>query len=89
MSPAVLGILVPIIALMIPIVALLTQHQRKMAELFHSNRGDRAINQEVEDLRQEIQELKALIHEQSIAIDNLGARSSQTQAIESRLSPGP
>lgn len=33
MTPAILGVMIPIIALMIPIVALWTKHQQKMAEM--------------------------------------------------------
>ncbi|MDP2130843.1 MAG: hypothetical protein U0975_03210 [Erythrobacter sp.] len=33
MSPQILGVMIPIIALMIPIVAIWTKHQQKMAEM--------------------------------------------------------
>lgn len=66
--------MIPIIALLIPIVAILSGHQRKMAEIIHQN--NRLPNGEVEALRQEIRELRHLMHQQAIAIDDV--RSRQT-----------
>ena len=54
-----------------PIIGMLLRHQRKMAELFASQRPVSAINPETQALREEIRELKQLVYEQSIAIDNL------------------
>lgn len=81
------GIIIPIVALMIPIVAMLTRHQQKMAEILNQGRGDHS---EIEALRREVAELKSLVQNQTIAIDNY--RSFQTSVpppapnIESRLS---
>lgn len=54
-----------------PIIAILTSHQRKMAELFRSQPPAQMINPETQALREEIRELKVLVHQQSIAIDNM------------------
>ena len=70
--------LVPVTALMIPIVAILTAHQRRMAEIIHSNHG--AQPGEIEALRHEIHELKQIVHQQAIALDNYTTR---------QLSPPP
>ncbi|HJP83707.1 MAG TPA: hypothetical protein VJ835_09405 [Fimbriimonadaceae bacterium] len=60
---------IPIVVFMVPIIAILTHHQRKMAELIH--RAPQALpSPEVEALRREVQDLKALIHQQTIALDN-------------------
>lgn len=87
MNVQVLAVMVPIVALMIPIVAILTQHQRKMAEIIHSGQQHQLPNPEVEAIKSEIRELKALVHQQAIAIDNLVSlrAPSGAQAIESRL----
>lgn len=89
LNPGTIAILVPIVALMIPIVAILTTHQRRMAEIIHSNQQNQLPNPEVESLRQEIRELKSLVHQQAIAVDNLAALRSPTEAeaIETRLHP--
>ena len=74
MDEDILGILAGgiglIILLMIPLVAILTTHQRKMAQLLHGKRNDLP-NPEVESLRKEMAEVRGLLHQQMIAIDNL------------------
>ena len=90
MNPAVLGIMIPIIALMIPIVAILVSHQQKMAQIIHSNRAQ-VPNHELEALRTEVRELKELIHQQAIAFDSLATRQSSATApppIQDRLQSG-
>lgn len=67
----VLPYLIPIILFMIPIIAILTSHQRKMAELIHGNRANGNTNGEIEALRREVQELKQIVHQQTLAIDNI------------------
>lgn len=67
---------IPIVAIVmtfsIPLVAILVNHQRKMAELIHQNHT--ALMQptaETEALRRELAEMKQLIHQQTIAMDDL------------------
>ncbi len=70
----VLALMIPIVALMIPIVAILSHHQRRMAELIHQRNP--AINShsgQIEALRQEVSELKQLVHQQMIAVDNMAS----------------
>jgi hypothetical protein len=67
----VLPFFIPIVIFMIPIIAILTSHQRKMAELLHGSRQNNLPSPEVEMLRREVQELKQIVHQQTIAIDNL------------------
>jgi hypothetical protein len=55
-----------------PLIAMLLRHQRKMAEMFHQQAlAAGAPNAETQELRNEIRELKALVHQQTIALDNL------------------
>lgn len=61
-------VIVPICVLMIPIVGILTRHQQKMAEIL--NRGS-ADHNEITSLRRELADLKALVHQQTITLDNL------------------
>lgn len=69
------GVIGLIILLMIPLVAILTTHQRKMAELMHGKRGQLP-NPEVESLRKEMAEVRQLLHQQMIAIDNIARTNS-------------
>jgi hypothetical protein len=78
----VMVFLIPITALMIPIVAILTYHQRKMAEIVHQGRGADVPNQEIQMLRREVQEIKEIVHQQTIAIDSIRSLPS----VESRFS---
>ncbi|MBC8065954.1 MAG: hypothetical protein H7Y17_14065 [Chlorobia bacterium] len=63
--------LIPLVIFMIPIIAILTSHQRKMAELIHGNRANGNTNGEIEALRREVQELKQLVHQQTLQIDSI------------------
>ena len=75
MEPGVIAVFVPIVGMMIPIVYILAKHQQKMAEIVHSNRMP---SPEVESLRREVAEMKALLHQQVIALDSRGNPSSLT-----------
>jgi hypothetical protein len=66
----VLPFLIPIVLFMIPIVAILTHHQRKMAELYHGSR-QALPDQDIESLKRDMAELKQVVHQQTIALDNL------------------
>jgi hypothetical protein len=82
----VLGALV----FMIPIIAILTQHQQKMARLMREGQPQNPL--ESEAIRREIETLRQLVVQQTIAIDNLAAQQRQLAGqvqtpppIESRL----
>ena len=72
-SEGVLALMIPIAALCIPIVAILTSHQQKMANMFaqQSQGKSQLTSEELNALRREVMELKSLVHQQAIAIDNL------------------
>jgi hypothetical protein len=66
-------------ALMIPIIAILTGHQRKMAELYRQDRVpvvDPRLAAENESLKRELADIKALVYQQAIAIDDLKPKAS-------------
>ncbi|RYG48325.1 hypothetical protein EON79_04805 [bacterium] len=75
--PELVPLMIPILALMIPIVAIMTTHQRKMAEIMRDRNP--IVDGQVDALRREVAELKQLVHQQSISIDNLV--SVQTRSI--------
>lgn len=66
---AFVALLIPIIALMIPIVGILTFHQRKMAEIMRQQhvQGNHG---EVMQLRQDVQQLKEIVAQQAIQMDD-------------------
>lgn len=70
MPPDVLGVLGTFaIAASVPIVAILTAHQRKMAEIIHGNGGQDP--DAVVRLSNEVAELRQLVTQQAIALDDL------------------
>jgi len=56
---------------MIPIVAILTSHQRKMAQIIHGNQQKAEQNSAVSA---EVNELKQIVYQQSIAIDQISTK---------------
>ncbi len=74
----------------VPVVWILTTHQRKMAELIHSTNQNQT-NANNESLAAEMRDLKQLVYQQSIALDNLSnevrknASSQQSDSITTRL----
>lgn len=67
-------LLIPLIIFMIPIIAILTSHQQKMARIMHESRPQVDPN-EIAALRQEVRELKELIHTQMLALDSVTTRT--------------
>lgn len=54
----------------LPIVAILTNHQRKMAELIHG-KGQSVDNQEVAMLRAEVAQLRDRVNQQTLMLDGV------------------
>ncbi|MFY9234695.1 MAG: hypothetical protein WAO58_09575 [Fimbriimonadaceae bacterium] len=67
---------------MIPIIAILTQHQRKMALIMRGRdeEGRTIKTPEVDQVREEMNELRQLIHKQSIALDNMASQQAEILA---------
>lgn len=85
-SLAIPGEIIPVIAIVatfsVPIVAILVHHQRKMAELIHRQHPQpMMMTPEVEALRREVSELKQMVQQQTIAIDDV-------RALAQRNAPG-
>ncbi len=78
------------ILFLIPIVAILTQHQQKMARLMREGQPQNPA--ESEAIRREMETLRQLVMQQTIAIDNLAAQQQalaarmQAPTVESRIS---
>ena len=66
----ILPIFIPIIALIIPVVAILTKHQQKMAELMRQS-PQAAPSPEVHALRQEVAQMRQLMNDQMLALDQI------------------
>ncbi len=90
-GPGTIALFIPVLIFLIPIIAILTGHQRKMAEIY-AQQAQHQSDPELVALRQEIQELKALIHQQAIAMDNVTSGRvsvpTATPQIHDRLSSG-
>ncbi|MBC8065955.1 MAG: hypothetical protein H7Y17_14070 [Chlorobia bacterium] len=67
---AILGLLLGGIFLMTPIVWILTKHQQKMATIM---RQDQTQGNSVE-IQRELASLREIVHQQTIAIDNISRR---------------
>ena len=80
--PFLLGALV----FMIPIIAILTAHQRKMALIMRGQdeEGRRVRTPEVDQLRHEMAELRQMVAQQAIMMDNLAG--TQNKILESMAS---
>jgi hypothetical protein len=64
---ALVGEMIPLALLMIPIVAILTRHQQKMAEILHGV----SHSSELQELRREVTELRAIVQNQTYAIESV------------------
>ncbi|MCX7800347.1 MAG: hypothetical protein N2109_08410 [Fimbriimonadales bacterium] len=84
MDPEVLALLVPVIALLIPIVAIWTKHLQTLEQLrLQAGRRDAEKSAEMEKLRTEVQELKEIVYQQTLALDGLMTeRRAMNQASE-------
>lgn len=68
------------------IVVVLTKHQQKMAEILHRTQMQ-AIPQQSDQTRRDIDELKQLVHQQTIQIDNLSNRIGQSAPTQPPVQP--
>ena len=89
-GPDELGVLIPIIALLIPIVVILTRHQMRMAALIHGRTIDQHDNilpavENNSQLSEEVRQLRELMHQQTIALDNLRQEVGSSQMLNERL----
>lgn len=63
---------------MIPIVAILTYHQRKMAEIMHARVPHNPA--QIDELRREMQQLKEIVAQQAIQMDDFLASQRRLAA---------
>ncbi len=75
LDPGLIGAMVPIVLFVmifsIPIVALFLEHQRRMAKMINERADYRP---EMEALRREVGELRNLVNQQALVLDDLGTR---------------
>ena len=69
------AVLVFICAMVSLVVSAMLRHQRRMAEIIHGTASQHN-NSEITQLRQEVYELKQLVHQQTIALDSYAGRPS-------------
>jgi hypothetical protein len=87
-----IGVLIPVFALLIPIVAILTKHQMKMAALIHGRTVDANDNIILTNntdghsqLTEEVRQLRELMHQQAIALDNLRDEVRASHSVQDRI----
>ena len=85
-----LGVLIPFVALLIPIVAILSKHQMKMAALIHGKVIDHNDNivpivENNSQLSEEVRQLRELMHQQAIALDNLRDEVRSSHGLQERV----
>lgn len=67
---ALVAVVPVVMVFSIPVIAIMTGHQRKMAEIFASqNQGVNPLA--VDSLAREVAELKSLVHQQALELDNV------------------
>jgi hypothetical protein len=87
-SEGILALAIPLgLCVVLPIVAILTAHQRKMAEIY-ARTAVQQPNPEISQLRDEIRELKMLVHQQAIALDSYPAARTTEQPAQQDLRVG-
>ncbi|MBS1702494.1 MAG: hypothetical protein JST12_12585 [Armatimonadetes bacterium] len=79
------GILVPIAALSIPVIKILTRHQAQMTQLIHSQGNLPQVQNDTSELREEVRQLRELMHQQAIAIDNLRDDIRSSNNVQARI----
>lgn len=82
MDAEIFAVAIPIVFMMIPIVAILTNHQRKMAEIIHRDRShsgtDEAVLREIQNLRHQLNQL-------TLSVDSLKDEVRTSQAVQERI----
>lgn len=73
----------------VPMIAILTNHQRKMAELIHGKHGENSDNLQLREtlelLTREVHHLRNQVYEQSIQLDTLRNTVSQSQTANAEV----
>lgn len=81
----VMTVLIVGICMLVPIIKVLVSHQQKMTELLHRQNQPASLP-DAARLEQEIRELKSLVHQQAIALDNLSAKiDGSASAVQERV----
>jgi len=84
-GPDQMALMIPLLIFAIPIIAILTGHQQKMAQIMREQNQGAVDHTQLEMLRRELAELKQIVHQQSIAIDNLANASARVTPMEDQL----
>jgi len=84
--PDQLVFFIPILGIVGWIVSILVKHQQRMAEIIHGTANQQS-NTEITQLRIEVSELKALVHQQTIMLDSYtdSARRMADAPLQRRL----
>lgn len=83
--PEVLVFLIPLAALSIPIIRMLINHQTTMAQIIHGQNRDQNDHAATSQLIEEVRQLRELMHQQAIALDNLKDEVRSAHSIQGRI----
>lgn len=79
-------VLIPLAAIVVGGVKALASHQVKMARIIHGTDQVLVNPQETSELREEVRQLRELMHQQTIALDNLTQEVRGAQNVQERIS---
>lgn len=87
MDPGMIGVFIPIVAILIggliAVVTMLTNHQRKMAELYRQDHMNQpGLVDEIRAMRGEMAELRDRVNQQTLMLER---RSSAEQDVPRRI----
>ena len=84
LKPEILIFLIPLLALMIPIIRMLIGHQAQMAQIIHGQNSQNNVNSSLQ-LSEEVRQLRELMHQQAIALDNLRDEVRSSHTVQDRI----
>ncbi len=71
---------------MIPIVKALVSHQVKMTQIIHGQGNNQNVLAQNNQLTEEVRQLRELMHQQTLALDNLRDEVRSSQTVQDRIS---
>lgn len=86
LRPETLVFLIPLAALSIPIIRMLINHQTTMAQIIHGQNSDQNNQAATSQLGEEVRQLRELMHQQAIALDNLKEEVRASHSVQDRIS---
>lgn len=84
-GPEMASVLIPVVALSIPVIKILTKHQAQMTQIIHSQGQLPSVQSETSELKEEVRQLRELMYQQTIALDNLREDVKASKNVQERI----